>query len=165
MPPRQIPNSSSFAEYQLECAVCGAGGHEGDDDATFGVIVFISVGWVMVALQSLVQAGLGNRMSKLLVLSGAKKASHIPVLLTTMTTEFATMSADGVRHSERTDLTDSDHMLHFDDAKKDANDVMTWRSYRAFMFVTKLAQLFICFHFGFYICHMSMSEYIACAHL
>eukprot|EP01047_Picozoa_sp_COSAG01_P010124 COSAG01_NODE_425_length_17240_cov_29.899306_11_plen_95_part_00 len=51
---------------------------------------------------------------------------------------------------------ENSRMIIFHQSQMTANDIMSWRTFRILIFITKWAQLLNCFYLGFYLCHMQM---------
>jgi Ca2+-binding EF-hand superfamily protein len=155
-----VGNSSS--SYGAECSACEASRMASvvDEDTKLSFFIFLGFGYFLLLLQLWMLRTLGKRTHLVLKLHGAKNAKMLPALLSRLDAKFEryyhSANADRANMVDPDSDQTEDHMMVFHKSKKTANDVLSWRTFSALMFIVKWIQLLNAFYCGLYITHMHM---------
>ena len=187
---QKLRSNDSDTSYWSQCAPCLEALRAGPPDITeketlHSIIIYIAVGWSLVAIQGLIVTSLFRRIDKILAICDGdtdKIQNHeIPGLLTSLAAQVAAAEDDkrslGDHNplTERTDLKkksvlhhthlvqvegeadeeETDTLMVFSEVGMTSNDIFSIKKYESLMFLTQMVQLVMDFYVGFYFVHVN----------
>lgn len=184
---QKLRSNVSDTSYWSQCGECleSLRGPDDIDEAETlrSVILYVAIGWSLVAGQGLIVSGLYRRIELILTICDGDQEQmankDIPDLLKSLQAQV-NMDVAGAQgavddaESERTDVKakkdlhhtllitvdgdrddeEADTIMVFSEVGMTSNDIFSMKKYETFMFLTQTVQLITDFYFGFYLVHM-----------
>jgi hypothetical protein len=186
---QKLRSNVSDTSYWSQCNECLESLRAGPDDIDAAetlrsVIIYVAVGWSLVAGQGLIVSSLYRRIEKILTICDGNQEQltkeEVPVLLKSLQAEVKKVAqthadmAAGDPSTERTDVRtkkdlhhmylinvdgdgedeEADTIMVFSEVGMTSNDIFSIEKYETLMFLTQMVQLITDFYFGFYLVHM-----------
>ena len=186
---QKLRSNLSDTSYRSQCNECLESLRAGPDDIEAAetlrsVIIYVAVGWSLVAGQGLIVSSLYRRIEKIMTICDGNQErltkEEIPGLLKSLQAEVNKVAethadmAAGDPSTERTDVRtkkdlhhmylvnvdgdgedeEADTIMVFSEVGMTANDIFSIAKYETFMFLTQMVQLITDFYFGFYLVHV-----------